>query len=802
MVKGPFVFSDHSGYSYEWVRPHKEPELWVWKKENPSDRQRVRNALEQYKGLKLAEGCFQTHTMEVLGCFLNHPNEALSWKEIEAEAWPETFDSQDPPKTSTEASEVVGCVSQLRKLFFDPKDKNGDSLVFETIRNYGYKFLLPVEPQPETDGDGLPAALNAKFGYLNDLDFGTQIASYLEAQSAHRVYCHNLRTTFTFDHARPSRLQDLHAEQASLLDTCFDLRIEEKVDKTCGDKVRFLAFLDAQLLARHLIDPEYDFVWNVDLPDDAHFKGKVSDIFKIELIEIDRATVHSARRGITGITKIKDDSEQFAFEVDVSGTAAKGPLRELKYEFQTLKSKDARYVSYGTRVLTRGATIKVEFASETGVGEAVVMTPHVSGFGAPKPSEFGTKELSLSGWLLPRSGVTFSFRYDKPYRLHQAATPAFTSAETDRQRLRRLLRSPIHSYHLTQGPDGNPAWYHKILTFDSITTDGRMVAHGVNLPPNANDSDREEHEYEYDAWLDRRHLIVRTRRQDEQSPDMSIQLFPNVGQPQNRPPWWGMDVIATTWSNNPAQTISIWNPDWNPVPDLEGASTTPDGKQISDPWIIQALEDLWRKAAERAHAMQLSGLRHFKTDAEAFKHLANLYSSESLSPKLLKIRDTHARADTRPVGYGANYRENGEAFSKFLARGDERHTRAVVILGNELDEDYVDSFLLEPVKGHEHKIKFFHLAAPILSFIILDYAGGTHEVFFGWGRLESASGPGVGTGVFASKDQELVQVFSHYFDMLQRAAKPISAASLRNLPQMHLIDGTKQIVADSGEGEH
>ena len=94
---------------------------------------------------------------------------------------------------------------------------------------------------------------------------------------------------------------------------------------------------------------------------------------------------------------------------------AKGELRRLRYGFHTLKAKDYRYVAYGTRVLTRGMTIKVDFASETGI-QSVVAQPSFSGDESPKPSEFEDREISVSGWLLPRSGATFSFRYDKPYR--------------------------------------------------------------------------------------------------------------------------------------------------------------------------------------------------------------------------------------------------------------------------------------------------------------------------------------------------------------------------------------------------
>lgn len=353
---------------------------------------------------------------------------------------------------------------------------------------------------------------------------------------------------------------------------------------------------------------------------------------------------------------------------------------------------------------------------------------------------------------------------------------AFTTT-SDQKKLRRLLKSPIHAYHLTQDSAGNPAWYHKILTFDASTADGRLIAHGVNLPINATDLEGEEHSYEYDAWLDRSHLIVRTRRKDETSPDMSFQIFPKVGESLNRPPWWGMDAITTTWYDNPAATISIWNPEH----ELECARGAPNGKAISDPEIMEALENEWRKSAMHARAVQLpSSIRHFKTDAEAFKYLSSLYSSEKLSPKLARIRDTHARLETQPLGFGANYRENGEAFSKFLARGDEHVTRAIVILGDKWDENYVRSFLMEPVRGHEHKIEYFWLPAPILSFIILDYEDGTNEVYFGWGRLGFPS-----PGVFASKDQDLVQAFSHYFDMLRASAQPVPAASLANPAQLH-----------------
>jgi hypothetical protein len=278
-----------------------------------------------------------------------------------------------------------------------------------------------LEPDASKLND-LAALLNSRFSYLNDPDFGREVAHYLLSAETHGIYCRDLRTTFTFQEVHQERFPIIAERPAPWYETCFDIGIREAVDKICvGNRVRFAAFLDERQLAHHFIHPDFDFAWFVDLPRDANFKGKVSDIFRIDVLEVDGRTI-VPRSHLSGelpeltVNAIQDDGDYFIFEIDIS--SIKSPhnrLRKLRYEFHTLKAKDFRYVSYGTRVLTRGMTTKVEFHEETGIN-SVVMTPCFSGDDQPKPSDFELKEVSVSGWLLPRSGATFSFRYDKPYR--------------------------------------------------------------------------------------------------------------------------------------------------------------------------------------------------------------------------------------------------------------------------------------------------------------------------------------------------------------------------------------------------
>lgn len=251
--------------------------------------------------------------------------------------------------------------------------------------------------------------LNSRFSLLNDEDFGRQLVDYLVAETHHGVYCHDLNTAFTIRYIERDRFPHL-AANSPLLKTCFQLVIKEEVAKICvGSAVRCAVFVNARHLARHFSNRDYDFVWHVDLPDDADFHGKVSDLFAIEGIYVNGQLRQPVIR--------TDDADEFTFEADISGGFHKDELLTISYHFHTLKAKDFRHVAHGTRFLTKTMTTRVDFDPATKI-RSVNTTPQFSGLHKPNPYDFdfATRDVTARGWLLPRSGVTFKFRYDETYR--------------------------------------------------------------------------------------------------------------------------------------------------------------------------------------------------------------------------------------------------------------------------------------------------------------------------------------------------------------------------------------------------
>ncbi len=258
-------------------------------------------------------------------------------------------------------------------------------------------------------GNGLAALLNERLAFLNDPEFGHDMERYFDLAAAHGVYCHNLRTTFEL--VEVSRERFPTSEQAgALAESCFCLWIGEAIEKICApDRLRFAIYLHPGFLAHHFTQPDVDFIWYIDLPEDVVFQGRISDIFRIDMIEVDGSTlVSDPNTAQEKINVLRDDSEQFSFEINIAKIAAHRRLRKLRYSFYTLKAKDHRYVAYGTRFFTRGMTIKVnDRSSEI---HSWITEANFTGPESPEPPpECPIPEISVSGWLLPRSGVTFSF---------------------------------------------------------------------------------------------------------------------------------------------------------------------------------------------------------------------------------------------------------------------------------------------------------------------------------------------------------------------------------------------------------
>jgi hypothetical protein len=352
---------------------------------------------------------------------------------------------EDPPiDTALAGKKLVGQLRLKLKKYYgehpDPKTHGRVRIVIPDFRGTAYRPQIEwLDGTPNTDANaaarfgqdnstsasaqaqpgsaGLAAVLNARLAFLNDPEFGQEMERYFDFAASHGIYCHDLRTNFTFREVNVQHFpQSEHIKE--LASTCFEISIREMVDKVCApEKIRFAVFLHPGFLAHHFVTPEVDFAWQIDLPREVTFDGKISEIFRIDLVEVDKTPIitGASRQTDQHISILRDDAEQFLFDVDTSTIPMHGLLRKLKYTFHTLKAKDYRFVSHGTRVLTRGMTIKVDFDPETGIQGAIVQ-PSFSGDESPRQSDFTEGEISVSGWLLPRSGATFSFRYDKPYR--------------------------------------------------------------------------------------------------------------------------------------------------------------------------------------------------------------------------------------------------------------------------------------------------------------------------------------------------------------------------------------------------
>ncbi len=131
---------------------------------------------------------------------------------------------------------------------------------------------------------------------------------------------------------------------------------------------------------------------------------------------------------------------------------------------------------------------------------------------------------------------------------------------------------------------------------------------------------------------------------------------------------------------------------------------------------------------------------HVGNNREALEYLIERYrSSPSDSPRLVAFRDTHVRPKLPTRHPGGQYKGIQAAFSEFLRRADADTNVATMILGGEMDKEYIRA-MQTAARGHGDKLKCFRLRnpGPILNFILLDYDDSTSEVLFGWARANRA----------------------------------------------------------------
>jgi hypothetical protein len=162
-------------------------------------------------------------------------------------------------------------------------------------------------------------------------------------------------------------------------------------------------------------------------------------------------------------------------------------------------------------------------------------------------------------------------------------------------------------------------------------------------------------------------------------------------------------------------------------------------------------------------------------DREAIEFVIDLYrQSPSKSPRLLAVRDTHTRPSL-PLRHREDHKELEDAFGTFLTGIDSEITFATLILGHEVDREYL-RMIQRATMGHGDKLKCFRIRTPgpLMNFILLDYDDFTSEVLFGWGQGK----PGWPGAVFKSNDKRLVEEFSNFYEALLQASDPIAIGSL------------------------
>lgn len=166
-------------------------------------------------------------------------------------------------------------------------------------------------------------------------------------------------------------------------------------------------------------------------------------------------------------------------------------------------------------------------------------------------------------------------------------------------------------------------------------------------------------------------------------------------------------------------------------------------------------------------------------DREAMKYVIERYHlSTSLSPKLVAVRDTHVRPSI-PLRHPEDHKELESAFSAFLLGIEAGATFATLIVGHEVDREYM-RMIQRATEGHGDKLKCFRLRSSghLMNFILMDYDDFTSEVLFGWGQGK----PGWAGAVFQSKDRRLVEEFSNLYEVLLQASDRVPAESLLDTP--------------------
>lgn len=148
------------------------------------------------------------------------------------------------------------------------------------------------------------------------------------------------------------------------------------------------------------------------------------------------------------------------------------------------------------------------------------------------------------------------------------------------------------------------------------------------------------------------------------------------------------------------------------------------------------------------------------------------------SPELKAFRDTHVRPALH-IRHYVHYNGMQSAFSDFLQRADTHRTVATMILGWEIDHDYV-SAMHNAASGHGKNLKSFRLRhpMPLLNFILLDYSDLTSEVLFGWGQGKAGSAG----AVFRSRDTRLVREFNEFYEQLLEFSEPVPLEKLLEPP--------------------
>ena len=146
----------------------------------------------------------------------------------------------------------------------------------------------------------------------------------------------------------------------------------------------------------------------------------------------------------------------------------------------------------------------------------------------------------------------------------------------------------LHIYHLTENNEDppKPTWWYKTVDFKPSRSPNMLSGRVANVPQAG--ALKERHEYNYELYVERGHLVLWAKRADG-TPDISVAIFPDAG---TMFPYFGFFIVTKTWAKNPASSICILSDQ-----ELDCAAGATCGEPITNPQMAAALLKAWQNHA-------------------------------------------------------------------------------------------------------------------------------------------------------------------------------------------------------------